>query len=82
MQMLFVLIVVALMMLGVVSLWDMSVKSFKSQSDTKEPLNYEGVVEAIGEGLVGADLPVEHSGSVFGRMVEAIAHALGHLFQH
>ncbi len=82
MQMLFILIVVTLMMLGLVSLWEIAVKSLKPQPEAKEPINYDGIGQVIDVGLTGIDVPVEHSGSFLGRMMEAIAHAIGHLFHH
>lgn len=78
MEMLLAFGLMSLLSLGVISVGEMIVRSLKSRS--AEPLNYDGVGDAIGNGLTGCE-PGDTS-HLFGSIGSHILHFLGHFFHH
>ncbi|GAP97877.1 hypothetical protein [Leptolyngbya sp. NIES-2104] len=70
--------VMSLISLGVISVGEMIVRSLKTRSS--EPLNYDGVGDAIGSGLSGFE-PSDTS-HFFGSIGSHIVHFFGHFFHH
>jgi hypothetical protein len=79
----FVFVLIALMSLGLISLGEMLVRSLKPKAEKTEPLDYEPVINAVGEGLIGAGADSTHYTDVgFGQIVQHIVHFLGHFLHH
>lgn len=84
MQMVFVLTIIGLLTWGLIAFGEMVTKAIQSRRATTEtePLNYEGVIDAVGNGLMGVDDPANASGQavggLFGRLLEHVGHWLHH----
>ena len=78
MSTLFVFVIIALMSLGLISVGEMIVRTLKPKAKNSEPIDYEPVVTAAGEGLVGTPDPTIHTETFFSQIV----HFFGHLFHH
>lgn len=80
MQTLSVLAVIALMTWGAIALGETVTKTLQARRATAEPepVNYDGVLDAVGNGLSGVDCSTEQSGHVVGGLLGRLLEHLGH----
>jgi hypothetical protein len=77
-----VFVVIALMSLGLISVGEMISRSLKPKSAQSDPLDYEPVITAVSDGLIGTPDPTHHAEPIFGHIAQPIVHFLERFLHH